>query len=409
MLSDVRLDYKRKNMLRNTSFRTRAVALLVFASSMHLFGCGPKIRIKPPPGVAIPSHVALLPADYSVDIPKERIDLVRNSIISELRNRNFVVADEKVVMAVCSSPTCPEREKLASNYLVDGFVTLSVDSFSKNSFLAGYYNQLSGAVTIEDRRAEKLLSVTHTESERGGLIFNTGQLVQGVVSQLQNRGDAAFRELASEFAETVTDQIPQPASTEMRTQEALEVNLASVTARWQSPTAYTVCANGSPHSFASLLIGNQRTSLRETSPGTYCGAFSALVSSNASVTSAVELRTAFGNAVREDVRLPAQAPCKLDDRVRVSDSQLTVLCSLVGKDFSQTQSGCSDSVSLCKAEKIVLFQALSESGPYQKISEMVASSATIPANSAQIAVVAIGSGGVPSLPVTISRQASSVQ
>lgn len=393
----------------STSFLKRAVALLVLASGAQLSGCGPKIKIKPPPGTTIPTHVALLPADYSVDIPKERVDLARSSIISELRNRNFIVADEKVVAAVCSTPTCPERDKLASNYLVDGFLTVNIDSFSKNSFLAGYYNQLSGTVTIEDRKGEKLLAVTHTESERGGLIFNTGQLIQGVVSQLQNRGDAAFKELASEFAETVTDQIPPPVSTQTRAQEGLEVNLASVTARWQSPTTYTVCANGSPHSFASLLIGNQRTSLRETDPGTYCGAFSALVSSNASVTSAVELRTAFGNAVREDVRLPAQAPCKLDDRVRVSDSQVSILCSLIGQDFSRTQSGCSDTIALCKAEKIVLFQALSESGPYQKITETASSTATIPATSAQVAVVAIGSGGIPSLPVTVSKQASSVQ
>lgn len=409
LLGNPRLIRERQYMVRSSSFLKRAVSLLIMASGAQLIGCGPKVQITPPLGATIPTHIALLPADYSVDIPKERIDLVHNSIISELRNRNFVVADEKVVTGICSSPTCPERERLASQYLVDGFVTLRVDSFSKNSFLAGYYNQLSGILTIEDGRGEKLLAVSHTESERGGLIFNTGQLVQGILSQLRNSGDIVFKDLASEFAETVTDQIPAPASTRMRAQEGLEVNIAAVTALWQSPTTYIVCVNGSPNSFASLLIGDQRASLREINPGTYCGAFSALVNANGSVTSAVELRTAFGNAVRKDVQLPAQAPCKLDDRVRVSDSQISILCSSIGKDNSRAQLGCSETSTLCKAEKIVLFQALSEGGPYKKILETGSSSAKMPSTSAQVAVLAVGSGGIPSLPVTVLKQAGSEQ
>lgn len=378
---------------------------IVGCVAISISGCGPKAKIRPGVDGALPTHIALLPADYSVDIPKERVDLVRGSVMSELRNRNFIVADDKIVGATCSTPACPERDQLASKYLVDGYATLSLTSFSKNNFVAGYYNQLSGSLVVKDRSGAEVASVDHTESERGGLLFNTGQLFQGIISQVNNSGDAAYKELASEFAKTVVEQLPEPSiATTAASGEALDLALTRVTAEWKSPTTYTVCAKGTPHSFASMLVGTQRTTLREVSPGSYCGAFSALVAAPASTTSAVELRTAFGNSVREDVRLPSQAPCSLENRVRVKENALSVQCSLIGRDPSTSQSGCSETVTLCRAEKIVLFRAASEAGPYEKVSEVTAASTTVRAGAESLALVAVGAGGVPSVPVTVATK-----
>lgn len=391
--------------LRSNRLLAPLAALLCFASA-----CSPKVTSRLPAGSTLPAHIALLPADYSLDIPRERIDLVRGEIVSELRNHNFIVAEEKIVKSVCSSPACPERARLRSQYLVEAFATLSIDSFSKNNFVAGYYNQLSGRLSLLDPHGTELIAVDYTQSEKGGLLFNSGQIFQGIISQVNNSGDAAYQELASEFAKSVVEQLPAPVqTTAMAQREGLELALQSATAEWNSPTSYTVCLKGTPHSFASLLIGSNQATLRETSPGSYCSAFSALVASTAGTPATVELRSVFGNSERRELTLPARSPCALEERVQSSPDHIAIRCALVGQDVSRVQAGCSETIKACNAEKLVLYTATSEAGPFEKWREAASSSTTIAGAPGPIHVVAVGSGGIPSLPVQIPTQNTSTR
>jgi len=397
----------------NTALGRIAASFYLFASLAFLSvlsACGPTIRTKLPPNTALPTHIALLPADTTVDIPKERIELVRSSVLSEMRNRGFIVADEKVVVSLCSNPACPERQRLSQEYLIDGFATLSIGSFSKNSFLAGYYNQLAGSLSITDQSGKELIAVDHTESERGGLIFNSGQVIQGIISQVNNVGDAAYRELSSQFAQEIVSQLPAPSSAARpASAEALDVAIRSATAQWSSPTSYTVCLTGTPHSIASVLVGTQRTSLRESPPGRYCGAFSPLVATAPSTSSFVELRTAYGNSVREAITLPTATPCELDGRLELAQTTLAVQCSTIGGDLSRVDSGCSRTRALCKADKIILYSAQGESGSYKRAAEARQSSIRLPQLGTTYEVVAMGAGGIPSTPVTFPETTKSPQ
>lgn len=383
----------------------REIALSLTAPLMIaalIQGCGPKVHSKLAKDASLPVHIAVLPADYGIDIPKERIDLVRKEVIAELRNRNFVVADDRVVNSICSTPRCPERGKLGTQHLVEAFATLTLDSFTKRNFLAGYYNTLSGTVSVTDRTDSELVRVEHTQSEKGGLLFNSGQIIQGVISQINNSGDAAYEELASEFAKAIADELPSPAlTTNMGAPEGLSVNISSATAEWDGPSRYTVCISGTPHSFASILIGTQRTTLREVAPGKYCGAFSGLVASNAKSPTFVELRSAFGNSDRESIALPAQGLCELRERSTYANETLSLQCAMVGRDLSRLHIGCSEKISPCRASKIVLFSAPSEQGPYTKVLESLNASTKVGAPSGDVQVVAISTGGIASLPAPL--------
>ncbi|MEY4699962.1 MAG: hypothetical protein RL326_149 [Pseudomonadota bacterium] len=371
-------------------------------------GCGPTVRSQLPKNTSLPTHIALLPADYSIDIPKERIDLVRQEVIGELRNRNFVVADERVVNSICSSPRCTERDKLGSQHLVEAFATLRLDSFSKRNFLAGYYNTLSGSMSLVDRSGHELITVEHTQSEKGGLLFNSGQLIQGVISQVNSSGDAAYEELASEFAKAVGDELPAPTlAQDARSPEGFSVTISSATAEWDGPSRYSVCLSGTPHSFASVLIGSQRTTLREISPGRYCGAFSGLVATSSKSPAFVELRSAFGNSDRESIALPAQGLCELQDRTIYANDTLALQCAMVGRDLSRLHVGCSEKLPPCKAVKIVLFSAPEEQGPYTKWFESSNATAKVAAPPHNVQVVAIGAGGVSSLPASLTSDKES--
>lgn len=368
-----------------------------------LTACAPSVTSKLPPGGTLPLTIAVLPADYSVDIPRERVDLARVAIINELRNRNFVVIEDRVISQVCSSPSCPERSQVAQNYLVDGFATITLSSFSRNNFIAGYYNQLEGGIAISDPAGKELINVRHTENESGGVLLQSGQIFQGIISQVRHSGDEVFDDLADKFAHAVVEKLPAPSPSSTQP-EAISLALTSATAQWTSPAAYTVCAQGTPHSFAYLILGSNRTPLKEVSPGRYCRAFSALVSSPKQGVEAIELRTAFGNSVRETVAIPAQPPCDLKGRVAPVDSaHVDILCTTVSGDSSSRGKGCSSAISHCDADKILVFQAPAPEGPYRKISESRSPSVTIPP-SETVAILAIGKGGVPSQPITVTTR-----
>jgi hypothetical protein len=371
-------------------------ALAVFVTT----GCGPKVVSSLPPGASLPSTIAVLPPDYSVDIPRERVDLVHEAIVTELRNQNFIVVEERVVRSICSTPQCTERSKLSSDYLVDGFATISLSSFSRNNFVAGYYNQLQGELVMSDKSNKELIKVDHSESESGGLLLQSGQVFQAIISTVKNSGDKVFEDLAGRFAQSVVERLPaHQHETPGAAAEGVELALTSASAQWDSPSSYSVCMQGTPHSFGYLLTGSTRTPLREVTPGKYCGRFSPLVAAPSGGVEAVELRTAFGNSLRRDIDLPVEPPCELSGRlVQSAGSTIEVLCSQIGTDPSRASAGCSDKVTRCSAERIVLYEAPTPSGPYTRVSEVRASSLTPPKQGATVAALAVSKGGVPSQP-----------
>lgn len=384
-------------MTRPSSFPRYAVLI---ALSLVASACGPKIKNSLPPGAALPASIAVLPADYSGEIPREHVDLVRNAIISGLRNQNFVVVEDKVVQSVCATPQCPEREKLSRDYLVDSFATITLDSFSKNNFIAGYFNELHGKLTITDARGTELTTIDHTQTESGGILFQSGQVFQGIISQVKHSSDSVFEDIADNFAKTIVEKLPPHSGSSGDSRaEGLEIALPSVSVQWSGKSSYSVCAQGTPHSFASIIVNEARSSLREVSPGKYCGSFSSLVAPVGGTVQAVELRTAFGNSVRKDISIPVQPPCNLDNRLsRPSQSQVSIACAKVGTSSSP----CEAALSECAAEKVLVYEAPQLSGPYRKLSESTTPTIDgVPANKT-IAVVAVAKGGVASQPATIS-------
>ena len=376
----------------------------IFALALLVGGCGPTVKSQLPQGGTMPSSLALLPSDYSVDIPRERIDLVRQALINELRNRHFVVLDDAAVAAICSSPSCPERAILAERYLIDGFVSLSLNSFARNNFIAGYYNELSGEVSVYDRSNKLLVTVKNTQNEEGGLLLQSGQIFQAIISSVKNTQAQVFETLADKFAFTVTEQLPSPQDIgDARTREGATVALTSATSSWKSPMTYQLCARGTPHSFAYLVTGKSRASLKEVAPGQYCGNFSSLVAAKRQQVSAVELRSPFGTSVRQDVPLPSKPACDLTGRVVAASGKVSLACSSVGGKGDGT-SECPQAVEPCALERIVLFTSASPAGPFQKVADVRSTSSALPPNASRVHVMAIGAGGVPSLPVAVENK-----
>jgi hypothetical protein len=248
------------------------------------------------------------------------------------------------------------------------------------------------------------------------VLLESGQVIQGIISQVKNSSEDVFEDLAEKFAKSVVGALPAaPVASGSLAQraEGLEVTLMSTSSAWKTPSTLGICAKGTPHSFAFLQLGSTNTPLREISPGEYCALFSAVTLSSAPATGFIELRSAYGSSARRDVTLPRTTPCSLANRIAYTPStragKITVACAAVANDTSQTNVGCSDTVPLCTAQKILVYRSVSKPTAFVKTGELSSASATLPqsiadlSTSSEVAVVAVQAGGVYSQPVTVKK------
>jgi hypothetical protein len=367
-------------------------------TALTLTGCGAKVDVSPDFKEDEIKKVALLPTKYPSGVRKERVDFIREALTAELKNNGINLLDDAVVQKVCSSPDCPERTTLAETYDVEGFLDINVDSASRTNFVAGYYNTISGELTLTSLEGKELFKVDHTERERGGFVFQTGQVIQGLISTIKNAGDDSFNNLAAKFVRTIATKVPLKQSLEESGSGALE--LAQVDVKETKPLVYEVCANASRGVIASLVISKQRTTLRETTPGRYCGLYE-LSTFQGSSDISLELRSAFGDVVRKDLALGNLKPCSLSKRVVIAksgnQSQLKVLCTRVGGASSE----CIENLELCESSRLVVYAAPDSTGPYQKVATISKPVWPIPGKGVKKAfyeVVAVTEKGARSMP-----------
>ena len=282
----------------------RLLALLL--CSLSAAACGPKVSLSPDWDKSHMHVLALLPATAPESVRKERVQYLQNAVASELRNAGFYLLDEGVVARICNQSGCPQRVILADKYGVDGFVEVSVESNSRNNFGIGFYNEVSAQLQVKNNRNETIATVTHTQSKRGGLVFQSGQIVEGIKEQYNNFGDDGYNLLADKFAQTAVSKLPSSTDGEGAIAEADERLKASIvrvnTVNLQNGV-YEICLEGTANAIASLVVRRIRSNLREVRRGYYCGIYStdAGVSNDEDLN--VELRSVLGNPARQTFSL----------------------------------------------------------------------------------------------------------
>lgn len=340
--------------------------------------CGVKVKTAPGFDAAVTNKLAVLPVavDNSSSIAPDKLTFIQRALASELRNAGFQVLDSDVVSTTCISPSCSERDQLVRQYGVTSFAELTVHSAARNNFLAGYVNLIHGTLRLRDLNGRELISIDRTESERGGLLFNSGQLLQGVISQVANSGDISFTRLASKFAKTVVAQLPRASSTDSVLASAAMLNVDQVQLDPFGPHLYKVCATGSRGAFASLVFNRRRSSLRETTPGQYCGIYRIENNSMDSSALVVELESPYGQAARRELSSSpiSSFGCFSADSVQLirkgGKPQLSLTCVRLSSHSVATGDSCGKE---CTASKVLIYRASEARGPYRKVTELQSS------------------------------------
>lgn len=359
----------------------------------------------------MPEHIrslAMLPTDYPADVQREKVDAIVKSVKSELTNSNYVVLADKLVSENCAEPTCPSgRKKLADKYQVDGFISVAVSSVSRTNFIAGFYNAIRGKLILSDVKSNPVVEVEHTTSEKGGLLFNTGQIIQALISYGNNTEADSFSKLSTRFAQSLVTSIPRSKDSSVNN-DAVAVSISDVKIKQVKPEIFQVCAEATADSVVSVVVNKQSTNLRAVTPQNYCGTF--LFNQASSENGAkvyVDARSPFGNSVRKEIELANQVEvCNLNDNVLLSQQNgkpvIQIACVDVGGK-TQVFASCENKISVCPGNKFIVFRSNSDLGPFEKVAEIKSTSwvdnSAKKGSETYYELVSVNKSGVWSLPV----------
>lgn len=353
--------------------------------------------------------LALIPVDYPTGVQREKVDAIVKAVEFELRNAGFIVLADRLVRERCSSPQCIERIELARQFPVDGFVSVGIESITRSNFIAGFYNAIRGNLQVSDEGTQPILEVKHTQSERGGLLFNTGQILQAFISYKRNLEAESEEKLASGFAQALVSKVPTPKADGLPRQES-SLEIEDVEIRQVKPEIFEVCAYASPGVLLSVYLNRLKTDLRPVKDNKYCGTFLYNQASSGMTKLTVEARSPFGSSVYKEASFAKDSMvCDLNDNVLLGEKNgrpVIQLACLENKDSEV----CKNKMLACKNHKFVVFRAPSSIGPYKKIAEFRNSSwidtglkAGQPAYYELVSVNKAGAWSLPVAPKPLSK------
>ncbi|MBX7144842.1 MAG: hypothetical protein K1X79_10360 [Oligoflexia bacterium] len=381
----------------------------IIISLFALAGCGPKLVISTPASQNDIYSLALLPREYPATVTRERVDYIYSALTAELLAHGYQLLDETISNRLCNAGNCFAPNSPAQLQDIQAFVDLKIGSASRNNFLAGYYNAISGTLRLVNTSNSEILRVEHTESERGGLLFNSGQLFRGLSTTADNTSPEAFSRLADKFAKVIVSKLPAAKNTSRAGTQGQLLRIAKASVYRTSNSSDEVCVDAPSSLMAYAIFARSHATLREVSPGHYCGRFR-LDDIPGLAGLAVEVRSAYGASERRELSVPATSAsaCDLRGKVdgRLDDTGRLSVALQCSNDHGQT-TACSIVPQECAGHAFRIFRAESGIGPFLKFGEFTGPKWLAPEKAkGNFQIVAIDKKGGFSVPVALTPKAS---
>jgi hypothetical protein len=250
------------------------------------------------------NSLAYLPPKSEDDTSREFVTGLDSQVQLELKNRGYELLDQDIVRMRCSEGRCQD---LSADAHIDALAQFTLNKVRRINALIGHFNEVAGTLTILNPDGTMLTAISEIVRDRGGLLFNTGQVIKGIVSTIENTAREKYALLGAKLARNISLQLPIPEKSARTT-----VSIFSVTASFEkrgikvrksgsTPEASTVCLNGTPHQLARLEIDKREVNMIELSPGKYCRTIATEILTNPKFSGQVELRSTFGATVRQAI------------------------------------------------------------------------------------------------------------
>ncbi len=269
----------------------RTLLALSFAT-LSLSGCGIEVQVRDELTSVPPERIAILP--FEAPTPDDResseIRFVRRIFFGHWANlpfRDLPIVETDRLLAEHGFPTTAavleaKPAALAEALGVDALVYGQIDSISNIAPILGYRRALGGKFRLVDCRSQPeqiLWEAEFTESQWGGPLLDSGQILRGIREQIENSSSLSFYRIADRFSRKIVETLPaptQPFQTESDPPriDAIEVRLSRGSSL-RPGDGITVSLTGEPDRKASFDLGldRKRIPMSEIAPGRYQGVY----------------------------------------------------------------------------------------------------------------------------------------
>lgn len=349
-------------------------SLFLSVTLLFLSACGPKVFLAPATSGAKLRTIAVLPASNEADLTRERLEYIQGTLERALVAKGFDLVNKQAVQKAlskysCDAKGCSDYFGLTQNLGADAVAELRVTDNSSANLLAGNYQSLGGSVTLTDSQGKKIALVENTERERGGLLFNSGQVVEGFKSSRLDSGAESLGGLSDKFVKTVVSKLPSPSGDVVLT----NLTLGKKTFSPLGQGRYLTCVESPNASTAWLDLGRARIPLRRARQNNFCGVFliEPMQLANQPQVSVAGRYGETKSAPLDGFKLPI---CATDKVVQAVDNRVT-LASASAQD--------------CPDVNFLVFEARQPTGPFALKGKLLRPGSQVARPSGQASVVAV--------------------
>lgn len=339
--------------------------------------CGPGIRTFGDQTAPTPGIYALLPVKHGPTLREYDAAYLTRILQNSLESLGVSLIDPVLIQETCIKLDCRERTVWSTIPQLQGLITVDITSNWDSNIIAAHYSTISGELRLSDMNNQKILEIQHRESDRGGLLFDSGQVVRGLSSQAEFSDSEAFRMLAKKFARNLALALKPHLGRKDSTHRDFPTPV--ITSSVVSPGEIKLCISvPAPDMRAYLLFGSMRTPLSpqsKTENGTTsCRNFSADALRQKPVP-AIEVRDLRGNSRRTFLNSEKHlngwlSSCRTTTHAQWKDvknsSDITFYCSVQDKDSVSAKCAQKDP---CHAFRWKVYGAKTKSGPYVLLGE----------------------------------------
>ncbi|MBI4617178.1 MAG: hypothetical protein HY720_26430 [Planctomycetes bacterium] len=261
-------------------------------------GCGPDVEVAEDLKTSPPERVAVLlfEAPDLEDRDSTEMRFVRRIFYSHWANLPFRDMPLNLVDMLLAKNGLDDvdkvrgadPEKLGELLQVDAVVQGEVTSISNIAPLVAYRRAMGGEFRLVDCRPGKggtvLWRSDHEESEWGGPLLESGQVITGIRRQIENSSAVAFYRICDRFCRRIVETMPPEVGQAVKPQQHVpQIGEVEVRLPRQGPLAagdrIEVALAGEPQHVASFDIGIYRNGIpmTEVSPGKYSGTYTVQV------------------------------------------------------------------------------------------------------------------------------------
>lgn len=373
-------------------------------------GCS-TITIAPSSIAPVSGTVALLPIQTTSDIQREKLLSLHQRITDELRSSGYSVLSSDEIFNLCKEGLSCLKE-LAKYYSVKNVLSVKINSEHSVGFLGTYYDSLSGDISLDDMNGKTLYSYSVSESEKSGILFNTGQVLEALKFSGSNTNET-FAQLSDKFTTSLVTSLPK-ASAIPQQQIRQSIQILNTKVDLIKDSLYKVCAQGSEHAIAKLVISSNQFPLREGHLGMYCSIIPSIalqLSPNANTKdqfisgggeAKIVLTSAYGDSTQRFFEFGDFAICEPTSLLIKKTSSLGAQVSLAcNENQLNVNSICHQQSLQCEKTSFVVFDAASVAEPYEKIGVLNIRNRRLNSRKSTIVAFSVSPDGSTSIPMEI--------